>query len=122
MFDHSELDDFARRLTVAPTRVLPALVPVAGRAGMNIKRVMKSDASGHRHLKGLESKVGYEVEVDATSVAVEVGFIDQGIGELANIAAFGTSKNAPVMDITRGLTEEVPRFIAATLKAARDAL
>ena len=122
MFDHSELDALARDLMAAPLKVIPALVPVANKAGVNMKRVMKSDASGHRHLPGLASKVNYEVEVDAASLTVEVGFVDEGQGELANIAAFGTSKSAPVMDITRGLTEEVPNFMRWCAKVGGEAL
>ena len=122
MFDHSELDALARDLMAAPLKVIPALVPVANKAGVNMKRVMKSDASGHRHLPGLASKVNYEVDVAAGSITVEVGFVDEGQGELANIAAFGTSKNAPVMDITRGLTEEVPNFMRWCAKVGSEAL
>ena len=122
MFDHSELDALARDLMAAPLKVIPALVPVANRAGVNMKRVMKSDASGHGHLPGLASKVNYKVEVAAGSITVEVGFVDEGQGELANIAAFGTSKNAPVMDITRGLTEEVPNFMRWCAKVGSEAL
>jgi hypothetical protein len=121
-FDHSELDAFARELAAAPAKILPALIPVANKAGVGIKRTMKKDASGHRHLPGLAAKVSYDVETTPTTVTVEVGFIAEGQGELANIAAFGTSKTAPVMDITRGLYEEAPRFAAWVAKAAAEAL
>ena len=121
-FDHSELDALAASLAAAPAKILPALVPVANKAGVNVKRIMKADASGHRHLPGLAAKVAYDVDSTPTSVTVEVGFIDEGQGELANIAAFGTSKNPPVMDITHGLTEEAPHFAAWVAKAAAEAL
>lgn len=121
-FDTRELGSLAQDFTAAGTKVIPALVPVASKAGVNIKRTMKSDASGHDHLPGLASKVNYEVSVHPLSVEVEVGFVDEGQGELANIAAYGSVNNAPVMDITRGLNEEVPRFMKAAAMAAAKAL
>ena len=121
-FDRSELDAFAADLASAAAKIRPALLPVAQRAGVNMKATMKKDASGHRHLPGLAAKVAYDVDSTPTSVTVEVGFIDEGQGELANIAAFGTSKNPPVMDITHGLTEEAPHFAAWVAKAAAEAL
>jgi hypothetical protein len=80
------------------------------RAANNIKRTMREDATGHRHLPGLPSTVNYDLESDAEGVDIEVGFDKLGQGNLANIAAFGSRNNAPVMDITRGLREELPRL------------
>jgi hypothetical protein len=121
-FDHSELDALALDLVKAPARVLPAIIPAVNRAGMKIKATMKADASGHRHLPDLARTVGYDVTVSPLSASVEVGFAKTGQGNLANIAAFGTSNNAPVMDITRGLYEELPFFMRAIAKAGADAL
>lgn len=117
--DTSELDALAASFAAAPARVMAAIVPVAGKAGVNMKRTMRKDASGHSHLPGLASKADYTVEASASQVSVEVGFRKEGQGNLANVAAFGTANNAPVMDITRGLVEEVPKFMrwAATVAA-----
>ena len=121
-FDTSELSALAAELMAAPAKVIPALAPVAYRAGMNMKRIMKADASGHRHLATLPGKVEYEVTQNASSIEVEVGFRDEGQGELANIAAFGSSNNAPVMDITEPLTAEVPSFVKWVAKIGAEAL
>lgn len=122
MLEHTELDRLAGDLTVAPARVVDALIPTANKAGVNIKRRMGRDASGHAHLPGLASKVAYEVTRHLSSVEVEVGFRDEGQGELANIAAFGSVNNAPVMDITAGLTEELPKVTRFAAVAAVEAL
>ncbi len=110
-FDTRELDRLARDFTTAPAKVIPAIVPVAHRAGAKIKASMRKDAAGHRHLPGLPRFVEYDVDVAPTSVTVEVGFRKEGQGNLANVAAYGTSNNAPVMDVTRGLRDEVPDFM-----------
>lgn len=121
-FDTSELDRLERELRLAHLKVIPAIVPVAHRAGSNIKGVMKADASGHSHLGGLPATVNYDLDVSPREVSVEVGFRKIGQGNLANFAAFGSVNNAPVMDITRGLTAEVPRFMQWVAKIGSEAL
>lgn len=122
MFDASQLDRLARELAAAPTKVVAAIVPTAHRAGVNMKRTMAKDASGHGHLPDLARHVEYDVDVAATSVTIDVGFRKEGQGNLANIAAFGTSDTPPVMDITHSLTEEVPNFMRWVAKAGAEAL
>lgn len=121
-FDTRELDKLATDFAVAAAKIVPALVPVANKAGLNMKQQMAADASGHRHLAGLPRFVEYDVTVRPTSVEVEVGFRKEGAGNLANIAAFGTAKNAPVMDITAPLNKELPRFMQFIARAAAEAL
>ena len=120
--DAHELQDLAASLMAAAAVITPALVPVANKAGVNIKKRMKADASGHRHLPGLARTVNYDVETGADYIEVEVGFEKKGQGNLANIAAFGTSRNGPVMDITLGLKAEVPSFTKYALKVAAEAI
>ena len=121
-FDTSELDALARELAAAPAKVIPAIVPVAHRAGGNIKRRMRKDASGHRRLGTLPKYVEYDIETTRSSVTVDVGFRKEGQGNLANIAAFGTADTAPVMDITAGLRDEVPNFMRWVAKVGAEAL
>ena len=121
--DTSELDRLARDFMAAPARVIPALVPVANRAGINIKRAMRADATGHRGMPDLPRTIAYDVELTPTSVSVDVGWLEPtGQGHLENIAAFGTSKTPPLMDITRGLTDEVPNFMRWVAKVGSEAL
>src|SRR5690349_15635431 len=120
--DTSELDALAAEFTAAPARVMAAIVPVAHKAGVNMKRTMRRDASGHSRLPGLASKVDYTVDASANEVSVEVGFRKEGQGNLANVAAFGTANNAPVMDITRPLADEVPNFMRWVAKVGSEVL
>jgi hypothetical protein len=120
--DTSELDALARGFMAAPAKVIPSLLPVAHKAGGNIKATMKRDATGHRGLKSLPSFVEYDIEQTPTSVTVEVGFRKEGQGNLANFAAFGTPKQAPVMDITAGLYAELPNFMRWVVKVGSEIL
>lgn len=123
MLDGSEVDALARQLTTAPYKVLPALVPVAHVAGNKIKAGLRSQASGHRGMGGLVGGIEYKVEVTPSSVGVETGWFNPvGQQHLENIAAFGTSRSAPVMDILQPLNSEVDPFIRHAAKAAVETL
>lgn len=117
-FDTSELKALANSFNSASLRIIPALRPTAERAGVGMKRRMKRDASGHRSLPALPRYVEYDVDQGVTSISVEVGFRREGQGSLANIAAFGTSDTAPVLDITAPLAAEVPLFMRFAAQAA----
>lgn len=121
-WDTSDLTALARDFDAAAAKIVPALVPTAQRAGSAIKRTMRRDATGHRRLPGLGAKVEFEVSTGPRSVEVEVGFRKEGQGNLANIAAFGTSTQPPVMDVTRGLVDEAPKFMRWAAIAAVQAL
>lgn len=117
-FETSQLDALARDFLAAPAKVIPAIMPSAVRAANNMKRTLKKDSAGHSHLPGLASKVEYDIATSPTSITIEVGFRDEGQGELAGIAAFGSVNSAPVLDVTRGLTEEAPKFAAWAARLA----
>lgn len=121
-FDASELTDLAASFDTAAPRLMRALRPVAERAGVGMKKRMVSQASGHRRLAGLPRAVEYDIDQGATSITVDVGFRKEGQGNLANIAAFGTSDTAPIMDITAPLAAEVPLFMRFAAKAASEVL
>lgn len=121
-FDTSELTDLAAAFDSAAPRLMRALRPVAERAGVGMKKRMVAQASGHRRLAGLPRTVEYDVDQGVTSISVDVGFRKEGQGNLANIAAFGTSDMAPVMDIIAPLKAEVPLFMRFAAKAAAEVL
>jgi hypothetical protein len=119
-FDASELLKLADSFGDASPRLMRSIRPVMERAGVGMKRRMVREASGHRHLPALPGYVEYDVDQRLRSISVEVGFRKEGQGNLAAIAAFGTSKTAPVMDITAPLIAEVPLFMRFAAKAASE--
>lgn len=121
-WDTSELTALAVKFHAAPIKAMAAIVPVAEKAGVQVKAQMKRAASGHRHLPGLARAVSYDVQASPTEVVVQVGFDKSGQGNLANIAAFGSVNNAAVMDITAPLAAEVPNFVRWAVKVAGEAL
>lgn len=121
-FDTSELDALARELALAPLKIMPALVPVAHKAGAKIKADIRRNASGHSRLPHLARAVSYDVSVGASEVEVEVGFDKVGQGNLGNIAVYGTDDTAPFVDIDTPLHSEVPAFMRWVAAAAVKAL
>ena len=123
LIDASDLDRLAADLQAAPAKVIPALVPTANKAGVNIKKSLRKAASGHRRLPRLPASIEYAVEVSPTSVTVDVGWLHPtGQGHLENIAVYGTARTAPVVNIVPPLTDEVPRFMRFVAQAAAEAL
>lgn len=107
-FDESEVNALAIDLSKAPGRAQRRAPKVFARGAHEIHRGMKREASGHRYLKQLQSHVGYD---RIGELSYEIGFNKVGQGNLANIAAFGSINNAPVMDITAPLRRELPQII-----------
>ena len=66
--------------------------------------------------------MSYDVESSPAEVKVTVGFDKRGQGNLANIAAFGSVNNAPVMDIMVPLASEVPNFMRWAAKVVGESM
>lgn len=97
----------------ATSRMLPEVVSVLGRSGMNIKKGTQRRWSGMRHLAKLPGLVSYEVYHMFGGVGVEVGPRHVGQGKLANVAEFGTVNNAPRPALSPELDVEAPKTEAA---------
>lgn len=94
-WDTSEVNRLAADLSRAPSRIQRAAPKVFEVAANKIKKSLRRDASGHDYLQsGFEFKVNYD---RLGPIAYEIGFDDEGQGELANIAVFGSVNNAPIM-------------------------
>lgn len=122
MRDFGQVEALAAEFATAPLRVIPAIVPVAHTAGGKIKSDMRRNAAGHYRLRGLPASIDYDIDVTATSVTVDVGFNKEGQGNLGNIAAYGTSKTAPFVDIDTPLAKEVPNFMRWVARVGAESL
>lgn len=123
ILDGSQVDRLARDLATAHRKVIPALVPVAHKAGNKMKSGLRRQASGHKGMPGLVGGITYEIETTATSVTVSAGWFDPtGQQHLENIAAFGTAKTPAVMDVLQPLRDEAPDFARWVARIAAEAL
>lgn len=124
--DTSELDRFAMDLTRAPGRMQRMAARDMREAAIKIKKGMQKEASGHRHLPRLPKFVSYEqigdLAMGQPRIEYEIGFEARSTGYLDNIAAFGTSNNAPVMDHRAPMRREMPLLTEQLADDAQDAV
>lgn len=120
-FDTSEVNRLAVDLSEAPLRMQRRALKEMKTAAGHVEDIMRADATGHRHLAELQNYVD-KSRLDSLGLSWEIGFNKGGQGSLANIAAFGTSNNAPVMDIGHGLRVEAPALANRLGAAAEDSV
>ena len=107
-----DLGSAGRKVTLASAKVL------AVGAG-KIRDGMRQDFSGHRHAPHIPNAINYDVR----GLDVEVGVDKAGPqGGLGNLLAFGSSKNAAVVDHTAALRRELPAIERYLSEAAVEPL
>lgn len=108
-WDASEVNHLAIDLSQAPGRMQRKAPKVFARGAFEIKNRIQRAASGHRHLPHLDDHVSYD---SLGPLSYEIGFDKRGQGSLANIAAFGSVNNAPVMQSPAMLARhEIPEIL-----------
>lgn len=109
--DDSDLRVLSRDLTGAAVKALPEVRKVIQRGALNIKRDMQEDAGGHPHFPHFPSSITYDTKLTPGGIEAEIGpDKSRPQGALGNILYFGTSNNAPVLDIEVGIRAEEPRL------------
>ena len=105
--DASQVDRLAADLGRAGRKATLQATAVIAKGALNIKNGMKADFTGHRNAIRIPAAINY----DLRGLSAEIGVDKRGPqGGLGNILAFGTSKNAAVVDHTAALRREVPNI------------
>lgn len=103
-----------------PEEALPKFRGVVSKGALNIKRDMSRAARSSGSYKHFHRSINYDLVGD---LEAEIGPDKSQIqGALGNILYYGTSKNAPVLNLTAALTRETPRFELALADVAEDVL
>lgn len=118
--DTSELDKLADDLADIPEEKRPEFRKVVEKGALNIKTGLRADAAGHPTYRLFPLSITYDMtgELEA-EIGPDKGRVQ---GALGNILYFGTSKNAPQLDLEGPLQREIPRFEDATAEVAEDIL
>jgi hypothetical protein len=104
-FDTSEVDRLAVTLGKAGFKATLEATKVIAKAAGKVSEGMKQDFTGHAYAPAIPRAINYDVR----GLAFEVGVDKSGPqGGLGNILAFGTSRNAAVVDHTASLRRELP--------------
>lgn len=109
--DSSEVTHLAVDLSKAPDRITSDMRKVVKRGALNIKRGMQKDFSGHRYAGGVPGSFEFNQSGSNAFIAqAEIGELDSAGPQwgIAAILAYGTSNNAPVVNLTGALYREVP--------------
>jgi len=112
--DLSEFKALSASIGRASAALVAAEKPVVAKALLNIKKGTQSRVSTDPTWKRLAHTVDY----DLFGLTGVVGYRDQGQGELASIAEYGSARHAPHPALLPAAADEAPKFEKATLDAA----
>lgn len=119
--DGIEVRELSHDLGEVPDRVIPEVKKSVSRGALNIKNDMARDARSDGSYRHFHRSISYDLVRDG--LAAEIGPDKNRVqGPLGNILYFGTSKNAPVLNLGGPLYKEAPRFEAALRRIAGDVL
>ena len=109
--DTSEVRALAADLGKASREVFKEAEKVTEKAAHNIKTTMADDAKSSGTYRHFAGSISYDRAMSVGQIGYEIGpDKDRTQGALGNILYFGTSKNAPVLDVEVGLRKEAPEF------------
>jgi hypothetical protein len=118
--DFTQVDRLARDLEAVPEETRPKFRAVVSKGALNVKNGMRDEAVSSRHYKHFSRSISYDLIGDFEA---EIGPDKERMqGALGNILYFGTSKNAPVLDIMGPISRELPRTADAMADVAEDIL
>jgi hypothetical protein len=119
----SDADRLANDLAAAPLKAVPLAAAVVKKTAQNVKDHMVNEARSNGTYKHFHRSISYDVHLAFGGIEAEIGpDKDRTQGALGNVLYFGTSKNAPVLDINSGLRAEEEAFAENLADAAERAL
>lgn len=120
-FDTHEVRQLAVDLGKVSHRVVPEVAKVVSKGALNIKTQLADEAKSSGHYKHFSRSINYDLKRGGLEAVIGPDKSKMQ-GALGNILYFGTSKNAPVLDINSPLDAEEPRFEKALGDVAGDVL
>ena len=115
----SGFDEFAAKMS--RLSVVDIAEPVVRKAGVEMKKSMRADASGHRHAPRLAQSISFDVKRAANTIEVQVGPRRGSTGSLA-MYWLGNAKMAPVLPhpdrYAQREAEQTVRHLVAALRRA----
>ena len=119
-FDFSEVFDLAADLDRVPDELREQSAKVTKRALQNVKDETRATVSGHPTWKRIAHTVNYDMAGNARFSEGEVGYDDEGQGELAGIYEFGSARRAPHPTLIPAAEAEAPRYMEHLGDLAKD--
>lgn len=104
--DTSELKSLSVNLGRASGAMVAEARAVIAKGSLNIKNDARDNVSDDPYWKRLAQKINYE----QVGLSSEIGYDDEGQGELAGIYEFGSVKREPHPTLLPAFDREAPRF------------
>lgn len=115
----SGFDEFAAKMS--RLSVVDIAEPVVRKAGVEVKKSMRADASGHRHAPRLAQSISFDVKRSANMIEVQVGPRRGSTGSLA-MYWLGNARMAPVLPhpdrYAQREAEQTVRHLVSALRRA----
>lgn len=111
--DTSAVDRFSAELGRVPGRAVPAARAVVQQAVARVKDDARARVSTHPSWKRLAASINYDLH----GLSAEVGYDDQGQGELAGIYEYGSAHHAPHPTLLPAAQAEEEKFAQALSRA-----
>ena len=115
--DFHELDELARKLTVASVRAPIKAANAVKKGAQNIKTAVKADLASSSHSSFRRIPIAYEIKTEGMRVEADIAPV-KTTGGLANIAFFGTAKGGGTHRFYEHGEEELPKLAEYVAHAA----
>ena len=117
--DVSEVTALAGRLAEAPLRKQTLVAAAVKKGAQNIKTAIREDlgSSGNRAFRRIP--IRYDLTTSGTTVEADIGPTDEGAGNLANLAFFGTARGGGTHEFYGHGEDELDATAEYVRKAAK---
>lgn len=109
-FDASEVERLSASLTTSTNRLPKEVRASVFKGALNVKNATRDAVSDHPTWKRLAHTVNFDMEGNAFYAQATIGYDDEGQGELAGIAEFGSARKPAHPALMPAFREESPRF------------
>ncbi|PSK96697.1 hypothetical protein CLV30_12579 [Haloactinopolyspora alba] len=109
--DDSEVLALAADVGRISGRAVDDAAAIVEKGALNIKNGLRDAAQGHPSFPAFPNSISYDINYGAGSIEAEIGpDKNRTQGALGNLLYFGSSKNAPVLDLEGPVRSEEPKF------------
>ena len=121
--DVTDLESLSARLDAATRRLPPQVYAVTRKSASVIRDDARSRVSTHPSWPQLASTITVATRsLAGVHYEAVIGYDDQGQGELAGIAEYGSARKAPHPALLPAFAAERPRYVQALARALGDTI
>lgn len=116
--DTSEVSEFAAKLAAAPEKKRRRVAMIVKKSAQNVKNETRADLANSGNAAFRSIPISYDMHDRGALVEADIAPDDGGVGDLANLAFFGTAKGGGTHDFYQHARAEFPNLVRELRKAA----